>query len=120
MADDRRRHRVFFTRHTEYHLREDECVGVRDRDTGDWLIDHAALRLRALTLPEHDSSAEWIGQRIQFWGRYTDVLTSPVVDVGRPRVEETVAYVSQARAGLIAGDGARHLKSALPSYAPGP
>lgn len=115
MAEDRRRHRVFFTRHTEYHLRDDECVGVRDRETGEWMGDHAALRLRALALPELRSSSEWIGQRIQFWGRDTDVLTSPVVAVGRPRIEEVPAYVSQARAGLIAGDGASFLKSALPA-----
>ncbi len=114
MAEDRRRHRVFFTRHTEYHLRDDECVGVRNRESGEWMIDHAALRLRALALPELPSSCEWIGQRIQFWGQRTDVLTSPVVAVGRPRIEEIPAYVSQARAGFIAGDGAAQLKAALP------
>jgi hypothetical protein len=114
MAEDRRHHRVFFTRHTEYHLRDDECVGVRDRESGHWLIDHAALRLRALALPELPESSQWIGQRIQFWGRATDVLTSPVVAVGRPRLEEVPAYVSQARAGMIAGDGAARLKAALP------
>ena len=114
MADNRRRHRVFFTSHTEYHLRNDECVGVRDRGSGEWLIDHAALRLRALTLPDLPESAKWIGQRIQFWGRKTDVLTSPVVAVGRPRIEEVPAYVSQARAGLIAGSGTGRLEAALP------
>jgi hypothetical protein len=114
MAEDRRHHRVFFTRHTEYHLRDDECVGVRDRESGQWLIDHAALRLRALSLPDTPETSAWIGQRIQFWGQATDVLTSPVLDVGRPRLDEVPAYVSQARAGLIAGDGAARLKAALP------
>lgn len=114
MAEDRRRHRVFFTKHTEYHLRDDECVGVRDRESGQWLIDHAALRLRALSLPELAESDAWIGQRIAFWGQATDVLTSPVVAVGRPHIDEVVAYVSQARAGVIAGNGAGHLKAALP------
>ena len=114
MAEDRRRHRIFYTNHTEYHLRDDECVGVRDRETGEWMIDHAALRLRALALPDQRSTSDWIGQRIQFWGRLTDVLTSPVIAVGRPTVEEIPAYVSQARSGMIAGDGAAYLKSALP------
>ncbi len=114
MAEDRRRHRVFFTKHTEYHLRDDECVGVRDRGTGEWIRRHAALRLRAVALPELPASTEWIGQRIQFWGRATDVLTSPVVAVGRPRLDEVPAYISQARAGLIAGDGAVQLKACLP------
>lgn len=114
MADNRRRHRVFFTTHTEYHLRADECVGVRDRASGVWLLDHEALRLRALTLPDLPESAAWIGQRIQFWGRKTDVLTSPVVAVGRPRLEEVPAYVSQARAGSICGAPTSELQSALP------
>ncbi len=101
MSADRRRHRVFFTRHTEYHLRGDECVGVRDRNSGTWLNNHAALRLRALRLPDMFSSEEWIGLRIQFWGSRNDVLTSPVVAVARPELSQIGAYVSQARAGLI-------------------
>jgi hypothetical protein len=115
MAEDRRRHRVFYTRHTEYHLREDECVGVRDRESGEWMIDHVALRLHALTIPDLRASSDWVGRRIQFWGRWSDVLTSPVVSVGRPTLDEVPCYVSQARAGVIAGDGASRLKSALPS-----
>ncbi|EDM76906.1 hypothetical protein PPSIR1_37494 [Plesiocystis pacifica SIR-1] len=102
MAANRRRHRVFFTRHTEYHLRGDECVGVRERSTGEWLADHAALRLHALQLPAVLDSASWVGRRIHFWGSATDVLTSPVVSVGRPERDEVYAYVSQARAGSIA------------------
>lgn len=114
MAEDRRHHRVFFTNHTEYHLRDDECVGVRDRESGQWLIDHAALRLRALSLPEVPRSEAWIGQRIAFWGQAMDVLTSPVVAVGRPLLEHIPSYVSQARAGEIAGDGVSRLKACLP------
>jgi len=76
--------------------------------------DHAALRLRALTIPDLPESADWIGQRIQFWGRKTDVLTSPVVAVGRPRLDAVPAYVSQARAGSIAGAATGRLQSALP------
>ncbi|MCA9699932.1 MAG: hypothetical protein KC431_20575 [Myxococcales bacterium] len=112
---NRRRHRVFFTNHTEYHLRDDECVGVRDRGSGVWMVDHAALRLRALQLPEIGESATWVGRRIQFWGRATDVLTSPVVAVGRPRLEEVVAYVSQARAGDLAAQVSNRLLTSLPA-----
>ena len=68
-ASNRRRHRVFKTKHTEYHLRNDECVGVRDRGSGLWILDHAALRLRALTLPKMGEGTSWLGRRIQFWGR---------------------------------------------------
>ena len=41
---ERRRHRVFVTRNTEYHFRDGLCVAVRDRHTGEWLADHAALQ----------------------------------------------------------------------------
>lgn len=115
MSADRRLHRVFFTRHTEYHLRGDECVGVRDRDSGTWMTDHAALRLRALRLPSMRKSEEWIGRRIQFWGSRTDVLTSPVLAVGRAGIPEIGAYVSQARAGSINGIGSSGLQTSLPA-----
>jgi len=115
MSADRRRHRVFFTRHTEYHLSGDECVGVRDRVSGAWLSTHAALRLRALRLPSVLRSEEWIGNRIQFWGSRTDVLTSPVVAVARPEIDELGAYVSQARAGSISGMGSGSFVTALPA-----
>jgi hypothetical protein len=101
MSIDRRRHRLFVTRHTEYHLRSDECVGVRDRESGQWVRHHAALRLRAVRLPPRGHDHAWLGSRLQFWGRGTDVLTSPVVAVGRPARESIDAYVSRTHAGSI-------------------
>lgn len=116
MSQERRRHRVFYTQNTEYHLRDAECVGVRDRTTGEWLADHAALRLYALAIMESPGDDEiWIGQRIQFWGRAIDVQTSPVVDVGRPRIDEVIGYVSQARSGVIQGPASPKLKASLPA-----
>ncbi|PCC73101.1 hypothetical protein SAMN02745121_06437 [Nannocystis exedens] len=99
---NRRRHRVFATKHTEYHLRADECVGVRDRTTGAWLRRHAALRLRAVQLPPIGADAEWIGRRLQFWGYATDVTTSPVTEVMRPELHALAHYVSGVRSGEIA------------------
>ncbi|MCA9662188.1 MAG: hypothetical protein KC486_27870 [Myxococcales bacterium] len=99
---DRRRHRVFATKFTEYHLREDECVGVRDRESGAWFRDHAALRLRAIQLPQMGDDPRWVGRRIQFWGRLADVVTSPVVEVGRPERWAVGNYISQAVSGEIA------------------
>jgi hypothetical protein len=43
---ERRRHRVFVTRNTEYHFRDGFCVAVRDRRTGDFLEGHLALHRR--------------------------------------------------------------------------
>ena len=99
---DRRRHRVFATKFTEYHLRSDECVGVRDRETGAWLRHHAALGLRAIQLPESGDDLRWVGRRIQFWGRLADVVTSPVIEVGRPERWAVDHYISQATCGEIA------------------
>jgi hypothetical protein len=101
MPINRRRHRMFVTRNTEYHLRTDECVGVRDIESGQWLRDHAALRLRAVALPSTGHDHHWLGRRIQFWGSNTDVVTSPVVRVGRPERESVERYVSQIQAGSI-------------------
>jgi hypothetical protein len=115
MSHERRRHRVFYTQRTEYHLRDAECVGVRDRSSGEWIAGHAALRLYALAIPEKTDEGAWIGQRIQFWGRDTDVLTSPVVAVGRPEIDEVISYVSQARAGIIHEHPSPKLKASLPA-----
>ncbi len=101
MGIDRRRHRLFVTRHTEYHLRSDEVVGVRDRETGKWMRDHAALRLRAVSLPPRGHDHSLVGRRLQFFGMGTDVVTSPVIAVGRPEREVVEHYISQARAGTI-------------------
>src|ERR1700723_498517 len=43
---DRRRHRVYVTRNTEYHFRDGFCIAVRDRRTGDFLEGHLALHRR--------------------------------------------------------------------------
>jgi len=43
---ERRRHRMYLTRNTEYHFRDGVCVAVRDRKTGTWLPSHLALERR--------------------------------------------------------------------------
>jgi hypothetical protein len=45
---ERRRHRTYVTRNTEYHFRDDVCVAVRDRKSNAWLVSHLALQ-RKLT-----------------------------------------------------------------------
>lgn len=39
-------YRVFLTRNSEYHVRGGLCCGVRDRRTGEFVADHAALGLQ--------------------------------------------------------------------------
>lgn len=43
---ERRRHRVVVTRNTEYHLRDDLVVAVRDRATRRWCEGHLAVALK--------------------------------------------------------------------------
>ena len=57
----------------------------------------ASWRL-GLTLPGMGEGKSWLGRRIQFWGRKTDVLTSPVCSVTRPERSDVGNYCSQARA----------------------
>ncbi len=102
MGIERRRHRLFVTRHTEYHLRLDECVGVRDRESGRWYRDHAALRMHAVTMPERGEDSTWIGSRLKFFGNDTDVVTSPVVQIGRPDKGALEHYISLVTSGAIA------------------
>ena len=43
---ERRRHRVYVTRNTEYHVRDGICVAVRDRTSGSIREAHIAKGLR--------------------------------------------------------------------------
>lgn len=101
MAEDRRRHRMFITQNTEYHLRKDVCVGVRDRRTGRWYRHHAALRMHALREPQSGDHASWVGHRMQLIGNGTDITTSTLVDIGRPPRISLEHYVSLECVGEI-------------------
>jgi len=45
-GNERRRHRVYVTRNTEYHIRDGVCVAVRDRRSRAFRAAHLALNLR--------------------------------------------------------------------------
>lgn len=45
-GNERRRHRIIVTRNTEYHLKDDQVVAVRDRNTKRWCEGHLALSLK--------------------------------------------------------------------------
>ena len=97
---DRRIHRVYVTRNTEYHVRRETCVGVRDRQTGMWLQKHFALNLPvAGAIRFFDSGAmranpglPQIGESIYFESAGRDLVTSSVVSVERPPVETVAQY----------------------------
>ncbi len=99
-GSERRRHRVFVTQNTEYHLRDRLCVGVRDLWTGDWRGDHpavgkrlyGALRptkkgLEALDHPEVDSM-------LWFENGENDILTSRLTQTTRPEKRIVESYAA--------------------------
>lgn len=97
---DRRRHRVYITRNTEYHFRDDRCVAVRDRSAERWLPTHLALD-RQLTgsvrfadsgeaYPSLDAPA--VGDALFFGEGGPDVVTSVVAAIDRPSKDVVSIY----------------------------
>jgi hypothetical protein len=99
-GNERRIHKVFVTRNTEYHVRRTECVGVRDRRTGEWLRSHMALKSEISGglkfLPTGGIRAvegtPRIGESLFFIASGRDVVTSPVVSIERPERATVSAY----------------------------
>jgi hypothetical protein len=97
---ERRIHKVFITRNTEYHVRRGTCVGVRDRESGQWLIKHFALkRSVAGAIKFFESGAmsaspglPRIGESMYFEDVGRDLVTSSVVSVERPKQDMVVQY----------------------------
>jgi hypothetical protein len=99
---DRRRHRVYVTRNTEYHFRDGFCVAVRDRRTGDFLHGHLALRrrihgglrfyLNGAIVPNPGEPA--VGEALYFATDGRDLVTSPLEAVERPSKELAEAYAA--------------------------
>ena len=97
---DRRRHRLIVTRNTEYHVRRDLCVAVKDRRSGEWLRSHLALRNRVHggirfarnggIVPNPGSPR--VGESLFFHAAGRDLVTSPVLSVVRPERSTVSRY----------------------------
>jgi hypothetical protein len=55
VGPERRRNQVLVTRNSEYHCRDGACIGVRDRRTRDFVLDHPALVQRRRDAFQHSS-----------------------------------------------------------------
>jgi hypothetical protein len=103
---ERRRHRVFITRNTEYHFRDDVCVAIRDREARGFRGAHVALNLRlqgavnicqnGLALPD-DKGEPRVGAPIYFTredpdGRERQIVTSRVERIDRPIKRDVLQY----------------------------
>jgi hypothetical protein len=95
---ERRRRRVYVTHNTEYHLYDDICVAVRDRNTGDFDRSHIAIgRKLEGALAQGEGLAGFhrrpnIGDAMLFQAGKREVITSPVERVTRPPREIIQAY----------------------------
>src|SRR5690349_13116451 len=97
---ERRRHRVYVTRNTEYHFRDGFCVAVRDRRTGDFLPGHLAVTRRlhgglkffanGAIVPNLGEPTP--GEALYFSAGGRDLVTSPVERIDRPSKGVVNAY----------------------------
>lgn len=97
---ERRRHRVYITRNTEYHVRDSCCVAVRDRRTGEFLHGHLAIHRRVegglkffdngMIAPNPGEPRP--GESLYFTGDGRELVTSPLEGTARPSVETVSGY----------------------------
>jgi hypothetical protein len=97
---ERRRRRVYFTRNTEYHFKDDVCVAVRRRDTMQWRVAHVALQ-RTLSgcvkfSPAGDVQPKTdppeLGDALFFATDGADVITSVLTAIERPLPQTISSY----------------------------
>jgi hypothetical protein len=92
---ERRIHKVFVTRNTEYYVRAQRCVAVRDRSTGAWVRDHFAVDRAVMGAIRYLDTGELfagpglpqVGESMYFEELGHDLVTSAVVAVERPARE---------------------------------
>lgn len=97
---ERRRHRVYVTRNTEYHMKDDTCIAVRDRRHGSWLVSHRALSGKLSGCVRFNPSGDAypclsrpeVGDALFLSVRGQDVITSAVTVVGRPERDVVQDY----------------------------
>ncbi len=97
---ERRRHRMYVTRNTEYHFRDDVCIAVRDRERGTWQLSHHALdrplsgairfRQTGDAYPTLDQPE--VGDALFFGAGGPDVITSAVSAIERPAKDVVESY----------------------------
>jgi hypothetical protein len=97
---ERRRHRVYVTKNTEYHFRDGFCVAVRDRRSGDFLPGHLAIKRRihggvkffpnGAIVPNPGDPRP--GEALFFATDGRDLVTSPLERVERPLKTVVDAY----------------------------
>jgi hypothetical protein len=98
---ERRHHRMYVTKNSEYHLRDDVVVGVRKRDSGIW--DRASKALRARLVGAFNTVEDVlhgiatpprIGEPLLFINEEgEDIITTKVSEIARPPREARTNYL---------------------------
>jgi hypothetical protein len=98
---ERRVHRMYVTRNTEYHFRGEQCVAVRDRRTGKWLEAHLAIDRKlagGVRFFENGTAvpscaSPQVGEALYFDEDGRELITSVLSSIERPakHVVETYA-----------------------------
>lgn len=99
---ERRHHRVYVTRNTEYHFRDDVCVAVRDVRSKQWLESHLAVdrrltggvRMVASGCAIPTSAPPKLGESLYFGDEGRELVTSALCSVARPERAVVRAYPS--------------------------
>jgi len=97
---ERRVHRMYVTRNTEYHFRGEHCVAVRDRRTGTWLDSHLAVQRRlaggvrffdnGTAIPSCEPPR--VGEALYFDDEGRELITSALSAIERPSKEIVASY----------------------------
>ncbi len=97
---ERRVHRMYVTRNTEYHLRRGVCVAVRDRRTESWLEGHLAVgralgggvRVSPEGLAVPGPCEPSPGDALYFSDGKRQLVTSVLCQIDRPSADLVAAY----------------------------
>jgi len=100
LGPERRRHRAYVTRNTEYHFRDDVCVAVRDIKSRKWLVSHLAVDRRlsggvrvivsGCAVPT--CAPPKVGESLYFGEEGRELVTSALCRVERPEREVVRTY----------------------------
>ncbi|HEY3668337.1 MAG TPA: hypothetical protein VGL19_20180 [Polyangiaceae bacterium] len=101
-GQDRRQHRMYVTRNTEYHFRGETCVAVRDRKTGRFLQSHLAVqRMLSGGVKYQDNGTAIpscapprVGEALYFGTDGRELVTSLCSSIERPERKLVAAYPS--------------------------
>jgi len=99
-GQERRQHRMYVTRNTEYHFRGETCVAVRDRKTGRFLLSHLAVRrslsggvkYQANGTAVPSCAPPRVGEALYFGDDGRELVTSICSSIERPERQVVACY----------------------------